>query len=106
MMLTPPDGVIFHITTRAAWERSMTHYTPEGYEDFIHASTREQIDKVARVFFKGQKDLVLLHIDPALLEPELRWEPGLPALDPLFPHIYGPLNVTAVTKVTAFSAPG
>jgi uncharacterized protein (DUF952 family) len=63
---------------------------------------------VANAYYRGQKDLLLLVIDEALLGPELRWEP--PAGPPVeghstqdrFPHIHGPLNLEAVVRVLDF----
>jgi Protein of unknown function (DUF952) len=45
---------------------------------------------VAAAFYADADDLVLLRIDPALVPAGIRVEDG-------FPHIYGPLPVTAVT---------
>ena len=47
---------------------------------------------------------MLLRIDPDRLTAPVRWEPGVPT-DPdsmLFPHLYGPLPVSAVTSVTPY----
>jgi uncharacterized protein (DUF952 family) len=47
---------------------------------------------------------VVLRCDPALVGAPVRWEPGVPT-DPtsmLFPHLYGPLPVAAVTSVTSY----
>jgi uncharacterized protein (DUF952 family) len=71
---------------------------------FVHLSTPPQVHLPANRLYRGRDDLVLLHIDPARLDSPVRWEPGLPT-DPesmLFPHLYGPLPVTAVTNVTAY----
>lgn len=71
---------------------------------FVHLSTPEQVHLPANRLFRGRQDLVLLHIDPALLDSPVRWEPGVPT-DPeamLFPHLYGPLPVAAVKRVTAY----
>ncbi len=75
---------------------------------FIHFSTDKQAVNVANAFYRGRNDLVLLHIDEAKLKPELKWEPpaGKPAPDisdsDLFPHIFGPINLTAVASILDF----
>ncbi len=63
---------------------------------FIHASTREQIEGVANRFYADVDELVLLTIDPVAVPHEIRWEPPAPGTEERFPHIYGPLPVTAV----------
>ena len=58
----------------------------------------------ANRLYAGRADLVLLRIDPARLGAPVRWEPGVPT-DPesmVFPHLYGPLPVEAVTSVTPY----
>ena len=75
-------------------------------QGFIHASTREQIVETANRFYAGQDGLVLLCIDPAQLTAPLRSEAASNAGHRegagLFPHIYGPLNLDAVTRVLDF----
>jgi uncharacterized protein (DUF952 family) len=102
--------MIYHLTSRQAWRdaQQRAEYRAESLEseDFIHCSTRTQVLPVAEKYYKGQPDMLLLAIDPALLTSELRWEPpsggapppGVPEGD-LFPHIYGPINLDAVLKV-------
>jgi len=109
-----PENMILHITTRSAWEEAQTHgeYTAPSLsvEGFIHCSTFSQILPVAENFYKGQKELLLLVIDPAQLSSALHWEapterilppPGVPASEK-FPHVYGPINLNAVVKVVDF----
>lgn len=105
--------MIFHITSRRDWEAAQAkgEYTAESLqtEGFIHCSTPAQILPVAEKFYKGQSDLVLLMIEPALLTSTLNWEapsggtppPGVPAGD-RFPHVYGPINLDAVVNVFDF----
>ncbi|GAB4461053.1 MAG: DUF952 domain-containing protein [Anaerolineales bacterium] len=105
--------MIFHITSRKDWEAAQAkgEYTAPSLttEGFIHCSTPAQILPVAEKFYKGQADLVLLMIEPALLTSTLKWEPpsggtpppGVPAGD-LFPHIHGPINLNAVVNVFDF----
>ncbi len=102
--------MIYHLTSRQAWSEarngSAYHAESLASEGFIHCSTEMQVLPVAEKYYKGQSDIVLLKIDPALLSSELRWEPpsggapppGVPEGD-LFPHIYGPINLDAVVKV-------
>jgi uncharacterized protein (DUF952 family) len=102
--------MIFHITSRTAWDESQKHgyYRAESFaiEGFIHCSTLAQVLPVANNFYKGQTGLVLLEIEPTLLSAKLKWEPpsggapppGVPAGDK-FPHVYGPINLDAVVKV-------
>lgn len=97
---------IFHITTDTDWQKALA--TGEGYataslstEGFIHCSTREQVAWVANGRFRGSEPLVLLRLDSEALTSELRWEISEPGMAP-FPHIYGPINRTAVKEVIPF----
>jgi len=102
--------IILHITSREAWEaaisRGIYRSASLDSEGFIHCSTLGQTVDTAERFFPGRRDLVLLCIDEEKTEPEGRYEG--PAFDhdqrveSLFPHIYGPLNVSAVVRVVAF----
>jgi uncharacterized protein (DUF952 family) len=70
-----------------------------GTEAFVHLSTLEQVHLPANRLFRGRDDMILLFVDAAALGAPVRWEPGVPT-DPqsmLFPHLYGPLPVDAVT---------
>jgi glutathione S-transferase len=74
---------------------------------FIHCSTRDQIEGTANGFYGDLDQLVVLTIDPALVPAPIVHEPPAPGLDTLFPHIYGPLPVPAVTHaVTWLREPG
>ncbi len=103
-------SIILHITHRNVWETS----APSGYyeptsldtEGFIHCSTIEQTVDTANQYFINQEDLVLLCIDENRTEAEVKYEAPAGVHDPrvglLFPHIYGPLNVSAVVRVVEF----
>ena len=67
---------------------------------FIHASTRAQVEATANRFYSDLDRVVLLTIDPRKVEPDIRWEPPVPGSDELFPHIYGPLAISAVVVAT------
>jgi uncharacterized protein (DUF952 family) len=102
-----PD-LLVHLCGIEEWSgaRSRGEIRPDvaGAAKYIHLSTPEQVHLPANRLYRGRDDLVLLHIDPALLNSPVRWEPGVPT-DPdsmLFPHLYGPLPVSAVIRVTAY----
>ena len=58
---------IYHLAQRSDWARSTSTYEPPSVESegFVHCSTPTQLPGVARRFFDGQNDLILLTIDPA-----------------------------------------
>jgi uncharacterized protein (DUF952 family) len=89
----------------AAAQRAGVH-APESLEavGFVHLSSPEQVHLPANRLYAGRTDLMLLHIDGARLTSPVRWETGVPA-DPdgmVFPHLYGPLPVDAVIRVTTY----
>ena len=107
--------MIYHITSRANWDeaQTQTYYRAPSLETegFIHCSTRHQILGVADDLYRDQQDLLLLCIDEKLLHAPLVWEaPPHPKSDlaqqtsddSLFPHIYGVLNLDAVTAAFEF----
>ena len=101
---------LYHITSREAWldaARRGAYVAPSlAIEGFIHCSTAAQLYPVARRFYRGQNDLVLLLIDTDRLRAELRWEQA-PASDDLdeeavFPHVYGPIDMSAIVGTSDF----
>jgi uncharacterized protein (DUF952 family) len=95
--------VIFHITSVGQWAAAEAsgQYAAGSLatEGFIHCSTESQVARVANTAFRGQPDLVVLHIDEALLAAPVKYE-NTEGGDELFPHVYGPIGASAVTKVT------
>lgn len=102
--------MIFHITSRSDWREALQRgdYRAESLETegFIHCSTDVQVLPVAEKYYPGQRNLLVLQIDPARLSPELKWEPpsgGAPpagvAEGELFPHVYGPIDLDAIVKI-------
>ena len=101
--------MIYHITTPAEWaaaQRAGSYRAASlDSEGFIHCSTRQQVLPVAKLFYRGRGDLLLLRIDESRLDAPLVWEaPAHPdpekagefAETDRFPHIYGELNLDAV----------
>jgi len=93
---------IYKICPASLWreaERAGTFRgSPVDIDDgFIHFSTAAQaVDTVAK-HFAGRHDLVLLRVDAARLGDKLKWEPSRAGA--LFPHLYGDLDVAAVSRV-------
>ena len=92
---------IYHITPRADWEAAQRAgiYRADTLETqgFIHCSTGAQVINTANVWFPGQQNLLLLEIDPRQAGAEIRYE-GLAGVE-MFPHLYGPLPLAAVTRI-------
>lgn len=106
-MASLPD-VLVHLCTADDWRcaQARGEHCPESLDavGFVHLSTPEQVHLPANRLYAGRTDLVMLRIDPARLSSPVRWEPGAPA-DPdamVFPHLYGPLPVSAVISVTSY----
>lgn len=106
--MTERTDVLVHLCTTEEWSRIRggTEYTPESFAElgFVHLSTPEQVHLPANRLFPGRTDLVLLALDPARLSAPVQWEPGVPS-DPqsmLFPHLYGPLPLVAVTAAVEY----
>lgn len=96
-----PSERIYMLIAAADYEAAVPSglYRPATYDvdKFVHASPPEQLTRLANKYYLDKKDVRLLHIDPSLVKAEIRWEP---ATGGLYPHIYGPLNLDAVVRVT------
>ena len=55
------------------------------------------VDETAGKHFSGQSDLLLVRIESSKLGDSLKWEPSRGGA--LFPHLYGDLDLKAVTRV-------
>jgi uncharacterized protein (DUF952 family) len=101
-------AVLLHLCPFDEWSsaRVQNELRPESLASagFVHLSTPEQVHLPANRLYRGRDDLVLLHIDPDRLDAPVRWEPGV-VTDPesmVFPHLYGPLPISAVINVTNY----
>jgi uncharacterized protein (DUF952 family) len=95
--------LILHITPRSHWQTAQQEgaYRADSLETegFIHCSTPAQVVSTANAYYHGQSGLVLLCIETERVEPEIRYEA---AHDESFPHLYGALNLDAVTQAIDF----
>jgi uncharacterized protein (DUF952 family) len=95
--------LILHIAISEEWADAKAwgaYRSPTLAADgFIHCSLPAQVLGVADSLFAGQTGLSLLCIDSDMLTSELRFEASG---GERFPHIYGPLNIDAVSAVHDF----
>lgn len=101
---------LLHIAERRHWESARaagvsyemsTLGRTLADEGFIHCSTDEtQVEGVLARFYRSvdRNDLVLLVIDPALLDAPVRHEP---VDGDVFPHVFGPIPLSAIIDVRA-----
>lgn len=91
--------LLFHIAVATDWAKHTEAYLSPQFEadGFIHCSTSEQLETVAKQKFRGRNDLLVLSIDPARVRSPIRYE-NLTGGAEQFPHIYGLLNVDAVVE--------
>lgn len=99
---------LVHLIEPAAWRAALdTGAIAPGPDGFVHLSRPDQVHLPAGRLFPGRRDLVLLVVDESRLTAPLRAEPGHPDDPPgeLFPHLYGPLPVTAVVATVPYRPP-
>lgn len=103
---------IFHVATATDWAaaRSSGSYTTSTYgvsladQGFVHASRADQWQGVrARFYADVSEPLVLLEIDTDLLTSPVVEEPPAPGVSETFPHVYGPVDASAVVAVVTLS---
>jgi uncharacterized protein (DUF952 family) len=97
--MRPRESTIYKICTGLGWHAAKAEGQFHGSavdrrDGFIHFSDAGQLAETAAKYFAGQKDLVLVAVDSTALGPALKWERS--RNDDLFPHLYGPLPLTAV----------
>lgn len=105
---------IYHLAPRSelAQQIAGASYVPPGFAEdgFVHCTgDLETLTLVAQAYFSElDEDLLGLAIDVAKLSSPLRWEPAAaprgvgneyPSEARQFPHVYGPINLSAVAGV-------
>ena len=71
-------------------------------DGYIHFSTASQVAGTARKHYFGQTGLFLVAVDADALGPALPWGPSRNG--ELFPHLYGELDLGAVTDMLELRA--
>jgi uncharacterized protein (DUF952 family) len=101
-------NVILHIISRDELADRVAdgEYRAPSLADvgFVHCSDPGTVHLPANALYAGRTDLLLMVIDPTLLTVPVRWEPGDPPQPggPWFPHVYGPITMSAVLSVLEF----
>ena len=106
MTASANKATIYKICPRALWQEAESARVFRGapvdlHDGYIHFSSADQVAETAAKHFAGQDDLLLIHVNSALLGERLVWETSRGGA--LFPHLYGALDFSAVTKVEPLS---
>jgi uncharacterized protein (DUF952 family) len=95
---------ITKVITRKNWEdfktKAVLNEQSLIIEGFIHCSFLHQSTEVANKHFKNESDVMLLILNPELVNAEIKYE--LASNGEEYPHIYRPLNVDSVTEIVPF----
>jgi glutathione S-transferase len=102
--------MLYHLVEKSTWDAAVAAgeypWSTRGLtleqEGFVHASFAHQVPGTSERFYADVADLLLLTIDESLLTSPLVIEQINGAPEP-FPHIYGPLDITAVVDVRSYS---
>jgi len=100
------NRTIFTLVRGGDWRAAEAEGAYRGSADdardgFLHFSTAAQLRASAAKHRRGEPELWMVEADVARLGDALRWEPAAGGTRPgLFPHLYGPLPVSAVLAAT------
>ncbi len=94
--------LIYKIVSAPEWRAAEAEGVFKGAavdlaDGYIHFSTAEQSEETAARHFAGQADLLLVTVEAGRLGDALKWEVSRGGA--LFPHLYAPLALDAVTRV-------
>jgi uncharacterized protein (DUF952 family) len=98
------DRIVYKIAPISLWRAAQEQGVFRGAgvdlaDGFIHFSSASQVEETARRHFAGQDDLLLVAVDAEALGAALKWEASRGG--DLFPHLYGDLPLSAVTRCDA-----
>ena len=105
--------MIYHIVTETDYRtrNDGQQYLPSSFaaDGFVHCALEGSVLAVANDYYAGARDtLLLLRIDPTRLASPTRYEAASPgraagtshlATSPVFPHVYGPIENTAIDGI-------
>lgn len=92
------EPLLYKILHRIRFEqsaRALAWADVDLRDGFVHLSTAAQVRETAALHFAGERDLVLVAVEPARLTANtLRFEPSRNGA--LFPHVYGDVPRAAI----------
>jgi uncharacterized protein (DUF952 family) len=96
----------FKVLTAEQWARFQADGVFNGApvdvaDGYIHLSAADQLQETLDKHFAGQTGLVIAEVDLAVLANSVKWEASRGGA--LFPHIYGPLPMSAVIGEVSFT---
>lgn len=101
---------LYHIAKTSDWKQAQR----DGFyaigslqrdfrkDGFIHLSYAHQVNVIADMIYRTTPNLVLLKINPNKLTSKVKDEMAEEPRD-IFPHLYGPLNLTAVESAKPYT---
>ncbi len=102
LLTSASQAAIYHLITESDLKQRLKNdyiYEPSlESEGFTHNATLSQVVPAANRHYKGKRDTLLLQIDERLLQYPLRYD-YVERHNQYFPHIYGPINLSAVVKI-------
>ena len=100
--------MIYHVVTPAQWaaQTEATEYLADSLasEGFIHCSTATQVRGVLERYYVAEPEVLMLHLDEALLTAPLRYE--ISTNQEAFPHLFGSINKAAIVQITTVKQGG
>ncbi len=91
-------GITYHLVPSSVWDtgKSSEWYKPEAYDvdGFIHCTNGiDQLVDIANMFYvTDAREFRVLILDAGRITSDVRYDDD----GQIFPHIYGPLNTSAV----------
>lgn len=105
--------LIYHIAKEVEFLSSIVenNYVPSTLQEngFIHCSLETSVIPIANDYYRNvEEKLLLLRIDPAKLKSQTKYENAIPengagtshiSSSPVFPHVYGPIEKSAIEGI-------
>ena len=105
--------MIYHIVKEKDYRsrNDGKQYLPWNFDEngFVHCALETSVLPVANDYYANvEEKLLLLRIEPLMLKSQTKYEPALPEKgmstlhvnsSPVFPHVYGPIDNSAVNGI-------